>query len=204
MRGKWIVLEGLDGAGTTTQSQALADFLRATLGEDRVFQTAEPTGGPFGQICRKALRGELPLEKETLALCFTADRSDHLRKPEGVLTHLERGDWVVMDRYLYSTLAYQDGLCRDWLLSLCSQFPRPDLLVFLETPVEECLARLSSRGKPVELFEKREALESISESYEWVLQAETPRTRLLRLDGTAPVDSLSHQIAEAVREWLPE
>ncbi|NUN95121.1 MAG: dTMP kinase [Candidatus Omnitrophica bacterium] len=203
MGGKWVVFEGVDGAGTTTQCRLLVERLERELENGRrVFATAEPTEGPFGAICRSALRGGLPLDRRSLALAFTADRSHHLYREDGILVRVEQGDWVVQDRYLYSTLAYQDGEDRDWLDALNSLFPRPDLVVFLDTPVEVCLERISRRGKSAEIFEREEALARVSENYKAVIERETSRARWLLLDGAAPALELHERTFDVVSEWL--
>lgn len=108
--GRFIVLEGLDGAGTTTQTERLASLLRSE-GHD-VVTTREPSDGPVGTMLRQALTGRLglpqgrgPLAQETLALLFAADRTDHLHAR--ILPALEQGKVVLCDRYVLSSLAYQ-------------------------------------------------------------------------------------------------
>jgi len=204
MRGKWIVFEGLDGAGTTTQTNLLADRLVGRLGSRRrVHKTAEPTRGAFGRICRAALRDKLPFDPVSLALGFTADRADHLYRPGGALDRLNRGCWVVMDRYLYSTLAYQDGVNREWLMNINAVFPRPDLTVFLDVPPEICLARLRERGKEAQIFENAENLRRIAESYRWVIRVEKKKSPFLVLDGTLPVEEIGERVFERLKKWLP-
>jgi dTMP kinase len=201
MAAKWVVLEGLDGAGTTTQARLLIERLRVDLKAAReVFATAEPTTGPLGELCRSALRGKLPLDPRTLALAFTADRSHHLYGENGLLAHRERGCWIVQDRYLYSTLAYQDGVDREWIRDLNSVFPRPDLVVFLDTPIEVCLERIAARGKSAEMFEKEDSLRRVAESYRWVFESEKGRAPLLVLDGSAPVQELNDRIYNSLME----
>ncbi|MCA9410218.1 MAG: dTMP kinase [Candidatus Omnitrophica bacterium] len=199
MSGKWIVFEGLDGAGTTTQVERFVTRLReAGVGADSILQTAEPTAGPFGQLCREALRGKFSLDPQTLALAFTVDRSHHLSKEEGILAHQDRGHWIAMDRYFYSTLAYQDEVDRDWLLSLCKLFPRPDLVVFLDTPVEVCLERIHARGKDRDVYEEESAMKRIRESYHWVREHEETRSEWLTLAGDLPAEEISDRVWERV------
>src|SRR4051794_39709628 len=108
--GRFIVIEGLDGAGTTTQTERLATRLREE--GHRVLTTREPSDGPVGMLLRQALTGRLtlpgahaPLADETLALLFAADRTDHLASR--VEPALGRGEVVLCDRYVLSSLAYQ-------------------------------------------------------------------------------------------------
>jgi len=199
MAGKWIVFEGLDGAGTTTQVDLFRErLLIAGVEEGSVFRTAEPTAGPFGQICRQSLRGEDPLDPQTLALAFTADRSHHLNKTDGVLDHRKRGHWILMDRYFYSTLAYQDEGNRNWLLSLCDPFPRPDLVIFLDTPVSVCLERIQSRGRAREVYEVEESMSRVRESYLWVREVESKISEWLSLPGDRSAQEIANLVWEQV------
>jgi dTMP kinase len=204
MSGKWIVFEGLDGAGTTTQADRLARRLRSEVSHpEEVFQSAEPTSGAIGLTLRSVLRGEILLDKTTMALAFSADRSDHLHRSDGILARRERGHWIVMDRYLYSTLAYQDCSDRDWLLQVNSRFPRPDFLVFLDTPVDVCLRRMKQRNQGNDLFEKEDSLKRIEESYRWVLEIEAEKTRMLVINGCLPADEIAERVFEQIQQWVP-
>ncbi len=101
--GRFIVLEGLDGAGTTTQAALLAEWLGA---RGEVVQTREPTAGPIGRLIRSSLRAEPDSPAETsLPWLFAADRAEHLTRV--IEPALARGAWVISDRYYHSSLAYQ-------------------------------------------------------------------------------------------------
>ncbi len=203
MAGKWIVFEGLDGAGTTTQAKLLADYLKSVAGEGLVFTTAEPTHGPLGEVCRSALRGLFHLDRKTLALTFNADRSDHLHREGGILTHREMGHWIVQDRYLYSTLAYQDGVDREWLRALSFPFPRPDLLIYLETPWQVCLERIGQRGNSTEIFEHKEELRRVAENYRLILEQDLVGEALHCLAGEEAPEVLHQQVIDRLQGWLP-
>lgn len=142
---RFVVLEGLDGAGTTTQAGLVADALRARGAV--VCLTAEPTDGPLGRVLRSHVRGEISLGPHTAALTFTADRADHLERT--IRPALSRGEWVVSDRYLLSTIAYQgaEGADRDWILEASRGFEVPDLTVYLAVPAPELAGRLSRRER---------------------------------------------------------
>src|SRR5690242_11830346 len=94
----FLVLEGMDGTGTTTLAQLVADGLHAR--DLRVCLTAEPTDGPLGRLLRRHLKGEVDLDPFTTALVFSGDRADHLART--IRPALDRGEWVVCDRYLLS------------------------------------------------------------------------------------------------------
>lgn len=148
-RGRFIVLEGIDGAGTTTQAALLADALRARLGVE-VELTREPTDGPLGRVLREALSGRAPLDPVALALAFAADRADHVHNPRtGIAAALAAGRWVVSDRYLLSSLAYNRGgvVTRDWLTAINRHALAPDLTLFLAVDPALALERIAARGE---------------------------------------------------------
>ena len=160
---RFVVLEGLDGAGTTTQAGLLADALR-----DRglaVCSTAEPTDGPLGRVLRAHVRSEISLGPLTAALTFTADRADHLERT--IRPALDRGEWVVSDRYLLSTVAYQgaEGVDPERILQASSDFAIPDLTVYLDVPSAELAARLEQRRR-TDRYERPNFAERLRGAYE--------------------------------------
>lgn len=160
---RFVVLEGLDGSGTTTQARLLADALRAR--DQQVCLTAEPSDGLLGRVARAHVRGEVTLDPVTAALTFTADRSDHLARL--VRPRLQAGAWVVCDRYLLSTLAYQgaDGVDPEWILALSRDFEVPVLTVFLDLPEAARTARLSGR-EAMERYELPQTQERVRRAYQ--------------------------------------
>src|SRR5438874_6390460 len=143
-QGRFLVLEGMDGTGTTTISRLVADALRAR--DLRVCLTAEPTDGPLGRVLRTHLTGTVELDPYAASLVFSADRADHLART--IRPALTRGEWVVCDRYLLSTLAYQgaEGISRESILAASARFEVPDLTVVLEVPDDVRAGRMSGRG----------------------------------------------------------
>lgn len=191
-RGVLIAFEGIDGAGKTTQVSALEKWLGTTGLE--VVRTKEPTNGTWGQIVRaSSVTGRLPPEKELEV--FIADRRDHVRS---LLTPaLERGAVILVDRYYFSTAAYQGarGLDPAEILRQNEAFaPRPDLLVILELPLDAALERIEVRGGGENLFEKREDLAKCDAIFRR-LEGDD----ILRLDGTQPEETVAKLIADAVR-----
>ncbi len=144
---KFIVLEGLDGAGTTTQLRLLSERL-AREGTPHL-ATCEPTDGQIGKMLRAILARDVRAHPRTVALLYAADRSEHVHDPAtGIEAGVKKGQLVISDRYLFSSLAYQSIECgRDFVLALNAGFPLPQLLLFLDTPVEVCQERLSARGR---------------------------------------------------------
>jgi dTMP kinase len=156
---RFVVIEGLDGAGTTTQCAALAKALRAKGRE--VLTTREPSDGPIGKMIRQALTRQLglsgskkPLTPETLALMFAADRVDHVARE--IEPALARGAVVLSDRYLLSSLAYQGSqLPIGWVEEINNRARVPDLTLFLEIDPEIGARRREVRGGKRELYETR-------------------------------------------------
>jgi dTMP kinase len=155
-RGRFIVLEGIDGAGTTTQTERLVAHLR---GAGRAAAaTREPTGGPVGRVLREILLGQhrcpmaRPVGGSTMALLFAADRLDHLQREVEPL--LAGGTDVVSDRYLLSSLAYQAVEAdRAWVASLARGVRRPDLTILVDLPIEVAAERRRRAGRPVERYD---------------------------------------------------
>ncbi len=158
MRGKFIVLEGIDGSGTTTQSELLVSALR----QDgiKASRTREPSDGPVGLLIRQVLTGKIVLPRganesvemdsrsgwSTMALLFAADRMDHVGRE--IEPALARGEWVISDRYVGSSLAYQSLTAPGevvealgWIANLNRFAAKPDLTVVLDVPADAAEAR---------------------------------------------------------------
>jgi dTMP kinase len=183
---RFIVLEGLDGAGTTTQLKMAAEKLAAD-GRPH-FCTSEPTGHPLGLLIREVLARRRSVHPATLALMFAADRAEHLLAPAtGILERLQRGELVISDRYLFSSLAYQSLDCDfEYVRALNAGFPLPRDVVFLDTPVRESQRRLGSRTGP-ELFDGADIQDRILDNYRRGFDLyRDSGLRLHVLDGTLP------------------
>jgi dTMP kinase len=196
-RGRFIVLEGLDGAGTTTQCTALAAILR-TAGHE-VHVTREPSDRPIGKLIRKALTGRLglpsgkPLTPQTLALLFAADRVDHLAAE--VEPALKRGAVVLSDRYVLSSLAYQGAqLGQAWVAQVNRHARTPDLTILLQVPPAVAGRRRTARGSARELYETKAVQARTARAYQQALKRLRRRgERIVVLDGSAPVDEVTHE-----------
>ena len=184
-RGRFLVIEGIDGAGSSTQSSLLLEFVSSLV--PKAVGTKEPTDGPAGAMLRlalshrlngpsstaEAIRGQEPasseLDSRTMALLFAADRLDHAT---GLIEPmLSAGTSVVCDRYLLSSLAYQ-GLKVDhrWLLEINRHVPRPDVTIYLSSTVHHTQHRMKNRPRQ-ELYESRSKQELIDEGYRQAIAA---------------------------------
>ena len=161
-QARFLVLEGMDGTGTTTIAHLVSERLRAR--DLRVCLTSEPTDGPLGRLLRSHLTGGLNLDPFTTALVFSGDRADHLART--IRPALDRGEWVVCDRYLLSTLAYQgaEGVSREAILGASSGFEVPDLTVVLEVSDDVREERMSGRRQR-ERYEDPAFMDALRASY---------------------------------------
>jgi dTMP kinase len=201
-RGRFIVFEGLDGAGTSTQIERLADYLRRR-GIDAA-TTREPTDGAAGRLIRQVLRGEADLDPAALALLFAADRIDHLEGRNGVRAALESGRWLLSDRYVLSSVAYQaaEGLDPAWVIELNRRAIAPDLTLFVEADPEVCMQRIAGRGAKLERFETLERLREVDACFRAHLDNAALTGTVIRIDGNAAVESVAAAVTEAVERWL--
>lgn len=163
MRGLLIVIEGIDGTGKSTQAKMLAESLRAA-GES-VILDREPSDGPFGKILRSSMT-EGRLEPEAELELFHKDRKQHV--DDVILPALARGEHVVLDRYYFSTMAYQGARGFDIaeLRAHNESFaPKPDILFILDLTVNAALERIGSRGDTANEFEQRDALQFCRDTF---------------------------------------
>ena len=195
--GRFIVVEGIDGSGLTTQSTGIVRELRAA--GTAAFQTKEPTDGPAGGVLRLALTKRLGLTAETFALLFAADRMDHLNAD--VIPRLKMGTTVVCDRYIFSNIAYQGvELGQDWIQALNEKSILPDLTIFLDVPPETCMKRIYARQARIEHFEDVDTLSSIRTTFLSVLRRfrQEHDASIAVVDGSNPIEMVTRDIMRHV------
>lgn len=193
----FIVLEGLDGSGTTTQLNMLGRRL-SDCGE-KVFTTCEPSPLPSGRLIRRVLEKEILVEPETLARLFSADRYEHLyNKEDGIRRHLNDGELVISDRYLFSSLAYQSLGCGFELVKDLNPYPLPEYLIYVDLTPEVCRQRMKNRDLE-ELFEGDKIQMKIIENYERGMAAfPDSGMKFVRIDGTKTPDEICSEIMTAI------
>jgi dTMP kinase len=202
---RFIVFEGLDGAGTTTQAARLHDH--CTRSGTSGFLTNEPTSEPIGAFIRRLLsRNEIGQDggpyrpnERAMGLLFAADRLAHSQVIEAALS---RGSSVICDRYLLSSVAYQtldSSISADWVINVNYGCIVPDLTLFLAVPVDACLARIRVRAEEASIYETRALLETISANYERLLPLYAKQFgRVVRIDGSGSVDDVHAAVVAAV------
>ena len=168
MPGQFIVIEGPDGAGTTTHSNLLAEALRRE-GKD-VILTAEPTHGPIGQGIRELLKVG-GVNGTALQLLFCADRADH---QDAIKEALAAGKIIICDRYIPSTLAYGSALGLDvaWLKDINKKFVQPTKTILLLPPLQVCYERLSKRAS-VDMLEHDTLRDAVYGAYKMLAEGDS-------------------------------
>jgi dTMP kinase len=196
-----IVLEGLDGAGTTTQGRRLVAHLNGV--GHRAHLTREPSDGPIGRLIRELLTGqhaipEQSIRQSTFGLLFAADRLDHLQRE--VEPQLAAGVTVISDRWYHSSLAYQGtGADRDWIATLNARARRPDLTIFLEVRPEVAAQRRVAAGRVQELFEDLRMQTEVDIGYRaTIAELRALGERIEVIDGELPADAVFQTIVSMV------
>ena len=196
-RGKFITLEGIDGAGKSTHLAGIAEFLRSR-GKD-VVVTREPGGTPLGEKLRQLLLSQ-PMHIETEALLMFAARREHIAQVIGPA--LAAGRWVVSDRFTDATYAYQGGgrgMAKDKLACLehwVQTGLTPDLTLVFDVPVEIAARRLGlGQGDRFE-SEGRGFFERVREEYLNRSVAEPTRVRIV--DGSQPLNDINVKLENII------
>lgn len=194
--GILIVIEGLDGAGLSTQAAILAEFLKGKNKE--VMLTKEPTASPIGKLIKSALNRNPELSLLALQLLFAADRAEHLEKE--IEPALRADEIVISDRYILSSLAF-GAVDNDveFLKEINSRFRKPDLTFIIDTPPQVCLDRITKSRDNVELFEEEKRLEKVREQF---LALKCYFNNTLIVDGDREKEEVSKDIKEVVEKTL--
>ena len=193
----FIVFEGIDGAGTSTQIKRLVERDNE---KGRFVATAEPTTLETGRFLRKMLGGEFSVDEKTNAYLFAADRCEHIFGKDGVKELCDSGKIVVSDRYFFSSMAYQSVSCGDELPKLLnSPFPLPEILFYFEINPEISLGRVNARGEHKEIYETIEKQKAIAARYEKVI-SEYEKTagetgmKIVRINAADSIENISEII----------
>ncbi len=207
-RAPFIVLEGIDGSGTTTQAAMLHEHL---VGRGlATWLTREPTDTPLGRFIRDTLAGQadsagdgpFALSESALCLLFAADRIEHSR----VIDETRRKQHVICDRYIMSSIAYQSrepDISAERVIEVNRGCAVPDLTFYLDVSVDECLHRLEGRSGSPTVYEKRRLLETIARNYRSVSSIYQRHFGLLiEIDGSRPPTEVHEEITTRIDQHL--
>lgn len=198
-RGQFIVFEGIDGSGKSTQVDLLANHLISD--GHKVHVTKQPSDRFVGKAIRKVLSREVTIPPQALAGMFLADRYDHILGEDGILTMLDAGIDVICDRYYWSSFAYH-GLDMDMQFVMdihkeIFELLTPDLTIFIDILPEISVKRIAKRSGQRDLFEKESILSSVRENY-LAAFAKFPDANIQNVDGDQSVEDVSKVIVGLV------
>ena len=205
---KFIVVEGLDGTGKTTQIKILAEYIKAK--GKAVEITAEPTAHPTGRLIRRILSGEVKTTPWSLASLFLSDRIVHNTAEDGIENMLKEGKTVISDRYYYSTFAYQGHETDlDWAMNMhfsCPEVRKPDLVLFLTMAPERCVERIRANrpDEAIEIYENVESLTKISRQFETVFEKLKDRENIVYIDADGTIEEVSARLYDAYEKYIGE
>ena len=204
MRGKFIVIEGIDGCGKTTQIDEISKWLKNSVlmeGNSKLITTREPGGSLLGKKLRNLILDNNKQNKpSSLAelLLYSADRAEHVSKI--ISPALEKGDWVLSDRFADSTLAYQ-GYGRHINLeiikkieSIVCQGEQPDLTIFLEISAEESLLRRKNLVPDRIESEGIKFLEKVNEGFKLIAKEKNWKV----ISATQNINDITNEIKETL------
>ena len=201
-RGRFIVFEGIDGAGKTTQINLLAKYL-SEQGR-AVYCTAEPTETVSGGLLRDALSGVSRRTVCEMAAMFVFDRINHNVNPvNGIQKMLADGFDVICDRYYYSSLAYQgSGTDPEWVSNMnlnCPEIMRPDVCIFLDLTPEQSMARINRGRATQEIYENEEKLTQVRNQFYRVFEQLRERDNIQIVDAYRSVEEIHQDIVALVK-----
>ena len=207
-RGRFVVVEGIDGAGTTTQVEKLAAQLRAERVPVR--STCEPSDGPIGTLVRQVLTGRIVVPGgrapawATMALLFAADRMDHVETE--IEPFVASGGTLISDRYDASSLAYQSVMSGnggeaavEWIRSINRHALRPDLTIVLDVAPDVAAVRREERGEAAQLYEQNEVQRALAAFYR-ELPRHLPGDRIVLLEASASIEEVHSRVVAAYRK----
>ena len=204
-RGRFIVFEGIDGAGKTTQIELLAARLQKA--GRRIYRTAEPTESVTGGLLRDALAGVSQRTACEMAALFTIDRVFHNVNPvNGIEKMLADGIDVICDRYYYSSLAYQGsetdpGWVRDMNIN-CPEIRRPDICVFLYLTPAQSMERINRNRVTHESYENEERLERVRRQFMTAFDALRDTDRIAIVNAARTPEEIHEEIFRTVAPLL--
>lgn len=197
-KGVFVIFEGIDGSGTTTQRDNVASVLKSK--NILVHTTQEPTNSIIGGLIRSWLNGDWSSTPECLQLLFSADRAYHLEKE--VIPVLNKGIAVISDRYYPSTITYGmlDIQDKEWLRGLGKRFLEPDLVVYLQVSAKEAIGRIDkSRYTHLELFERRDKLARVVAEYD---RLANENDHFITINGEQPEEKVTQDILDTLKDKL--
>ena len=205
MKAKFITLEGIEGSGKTSSLKSITDLLDKK--NISYIVTREPGGSSIGKELRTILLDpDTEISPEVELMLMLSDRKDHVEKV--ILPNLEKGNWVVSDRFMDSSIAYQGGgrqLDKKLIISLTDylNLPQPDLTLLFDLPVEISLSRVKARGE-LDRFEKEELEFHKRIRNTYLDLAKNNSNRIKIIDSSKKIESMLNNVKQAIEKLFSE
>ncbi|MBK8846547.1 MAG: dTMP kinase [Bacteroidetes bacterium] len=204
-KGWFIVFEGVDGSGKSTQMEKLISRLK--MHNQKVFETCEPTPYAIGTMIRETLQHKSTMAPETLGALFVADRLEHILNSEhGMLQHLGQGTHVICSRYYFSNYAFQSEYVPvDWLVqanSLSKKLLKADFTFYINTDPARCAQRILENRNNKELFETEEKIHKAHNAFMSAFENFGSDENIILIDGNRDVESIHTEIWEIVSKRI--
>ena len=205
MKAKFITLEGIEGSGKTSSLKSITDLLDKR--NISYIVTREPGGSSIGKELRAILlHPDTEISPEVELMLMLSDRKDHVEKI--ILPNLEKGNWVVSDRFMDSSIAYQGGgrqLGKKLIISLSEylNLPQPDLTLLFDLPVETSLSRVKARGE-LDRFEKEELEFHKRIRNTYLDLAKNNSNRIKIIDSSEKIESMLNNVKQAIEKLFNE
>lgn len=202
---KFIVLEGIDGSGTTSNAKYLVETLNE-LGIKSIYTNEPNLNNPIGALIKQDLLKRDDIDPESMLLMFAADRRQHINSR--IWPALENNTWVVCDRYIMSTLSYQIQFCNaEMVYYLCQGLLIPDLTLYLDIPSDQGLKRVETRNSnsQKEIYEKNDLLSKVRDEYLQLANLETPNffsKKTVIIDSSKSKDNVEQEILEEIHNLI--
>lgn len=202
-KGRFIVFEGIDGSGKSTQIELLNQWL--TKNGIPVYETREPSGSPMGVLIRQFLRGEKKTDNKAIAALFVADRLDHLlNEADGLKAKIDSGMNVICDRYYFSSYAYHSvDMDMQWVIdanSVCADILKPDCTIFIDITPETAMERINKGRTSTELFETKERLTLVRDKYFEAFDRLKDKEKVIIIDGNQTPEAISEEIQTKISQ----
>ncbi len=205
MKAKFITLEGIEGSGKTSSLKSITDLLDKK--NISYIVTREPGGSSIGKELRAILLDpDTEISPEVELMLMLSDRKDHVEKI--ILPNLEKGNWVVSDRFMDSSIAYQGGgrqLGKKLIISVAEylNLPQPDLTLLFDLPVEISLSRVKARGE-LDRFEKEELEFHKRIRNTYLDLAKNNSNRIKIIDSSKKIESMLNNVKQAIEKLFNE
>lgn len=204
-RPLFIVIEGVDGSGKTTQIELLKKRFKEQ--QLKIMDTHEPSDGPVGMLIRNVMKERIQTDPSTVAALFVADRLDHINNPvNGMKKRMEEGYNIICSRYYFSNYAFQSEYVPiDWLVScnsLCKEYLQPDLVFYLSVDPETCSKRIAAGRVDIEIYETLEKITRTHQEFLEVFDQYGKDENIHIIDGNRSIEETGRQIWDIVSGLL--